>query len=89
MSAVPVAHRREESQVLEFVNARLARTGPVQDAALDLMRARIIDSMAMLELVVWLEQTFGLRVKNEDLVAENFRSVAALAGYIRRARPTG
>jgi acyl carrier protein len=76
----------EEDQVLEFVNARLARNGPVRDTALDLMRARIIDSMAILELVVWIEQAFGLRVKNEDLTAENFRSAAALAGYIRRSR---
>jgi len=79
----------EEARVLEFVNSRLARTGPVQDLALDLMKARIIDSMAMLELVVWLEQTFGLRVTNEHLVPENFRSVAALAGYVRRSRPGG
>jgi acyl carrier protein len=81
------ATMQEEAQVLEFVNERLARAGPVTDLALDLMAARIIDSMAMLELVVWLEQTFGLRVKNEDLTAENFRSVAVLAGYIRRSRP--
>jgi acyl carrier protein len=79
----------EEAQLLEFVNARLARNGPVQDPALDLMAARIIDSMGMLELVVWMEQTFGVRVKNEDLVAANFRSVGALAGYIRRSRPAG
>jgi len=79
----------ETAQVLAFVNARLARNGPVEDCSLDLMHARVIDSMAMLELVVWLEQTFGLRVTNEHLVPENFRSVAALAGYVRRSRPGG
>jgi len=89
VSSGPDAAVNETEQVLAFVNARLARSAPVRDVELDLMRARIIDSMAMLELVVWLEQAFGLRVRNEDLTAENFRTVAALAGYIRRSRAGG
>lgn len=87
MTASPPVSGNEETRILDFVNARLARNGPVQDLQLDLMALRIIDSMAMLELVVWLEQTFGVRVKNEDLTAQNFRSVARLADYVRRARP--
>jgi len=75
----------ETAQVLDFVNARLARNGPVRDTSLDLMSARIIDSMAMLELVVWIEQTFGVRVQNDDLSAANFRSVDTMAAYIRRS----
>lgn len=75
----------ESARILEFVNARLARNGPVQDSAVDLMRARIIDSMAMLELVVWLEQSFGVRVKNDDLTAANFRSVDAMAAFVSRS----
>lgn len=78
----------ESARILEFVNARLARNGPVQDTALDLMGARIIDSMAMLELVVWLEQSFGVRVTNDDLTAANFRSVDAMASYVSRSVAT-
>ena len=87
MNAGPDSDAGEAAQVIAFVNASLARNGPVPDAACDLLGARIIDSMGMLELVVWMERTFGLRVKNEDLVSGNFRSVDALAGYIRRSRP--
>jgi acyl carrier protein len=75
----------EGARILEFVNARLARNGPVQDTTLDLMGARVIDSMGMLELVVWLEQSFGVRVKNDDLTAANFRSVDAMAAYVSRS----
>jgi acyl carrier protein len=75
----------EGARILEFVNARLARNGPVQDTTLDLMGARVVDSMGMLELVVWIEQTFGVRVQNDDLSAANFRSVDTMAAYIRRS----
>ena len=81
--------RDETAEVLAFVNTRLARHGPVTDCELDLIGARIMDSIAMLELVVWIEQSWGLRVRNEDLVPGNFSTVAALAGYIRRSRRAG
>ena len=81
--------RSEIAHVLAFVNSRIARNGPVEDCSLDLIGARIIDSMAMLELVVWLEQTWGLRVRNDDLVPDNFGSITALASYISRSRQAG
>ena len=76
----------ETAQVLAFINTRLARNGPVQDCSANLLLSRVIDSMAMLELVVWIEQTWAVRVRNEDLVSQNFHSVNALADYIRRSR---
>ena len=44
----------------------------------------IIDSTGMLELVAFLEESFGLRVEDEELVPENLDSVNRLADFITR-----
>ncbi len=43
----------------------------------------IIDSMNLLQLVTFTEQRFGISVKDDDLVPENFDSVTRLAAFIR------
>jgi acyl carrier protein len=46
----------------------------------------IIDSTGMLELVAFLEESFGVRVEDEELVPENLDSVDRLAGFITRKK---
>ena len=48
----------------------------------------IVDSMGIMELVVFVEETFGITVDDEDLTPDNFDSVANLAAYIRRMAPS-
>ena len=42
----------------------------------------VIDSTGVLELVDWLEETFSIRVEDEELVPENLDSVNNLAAFI-------
>jgi acyl carrier protein len=42
----------------------------------------IIDSVGVLELVAFLEEAFGLRVEDEELVPENLDSVERLVTYV-------
>ncbi|MBI5017288.1 MAG: acyl carrier protein [Deltaproteobacteria bacterium] len=44
----------------------------------------IIDSTGVLELVGWIEETFGFRVDDEELVPENLDSVNRLASFVGR-----
>jgi acyl carrier protein len=44
----------------------------------------IVDSMGIMELVMFVEENFGVTVDDEDLTPDNFDSVARLAAYIRR-----
>ncbi len=46
----------------------------------------IIDSTGMLELVAFLEESFGVRVEDEELVPENLDSVDRLADFIARKK---
>jgi acyl carrier protein len=43
----------------------------------------IVDSTGILELVLFVEEAFDMKVQDSDVVPENFDSVARLAGYIR------
>lgn len=42
----------------------------------------IIDSTGVLELVDWLEETFGIQVDDEELIPENLDSVNQLTDFI-------
>ena len=44
----------------------------------------IIDSAHVLELVMFVEEKFQIRVEDEELVPDNFDSVSQLAAFIRR-----
>jgi acyl carrier protein len=47
----------------------------------------ILDSMGVMELVYFVEETFGVKVADKDLTPENFDSVERLADYVSRNRP--
>lgn len=44
----------------------------------------IIDSTGVLELVDWLEETFGIKVDDTELVPDNLDSVNKQAAFISR-----
>jgi acyl carrier protein len=44
----------------------------------------IVDSTGVLELVMYIEETFGIEVEDQEIVPENFDSVRKLAAYIGR-----
>jgi acyl carrier protein len=48
------------------------------------LRTGIVDSSGMLELVAFLERTFGLRVGDLELVPENLDSLAAVTAFVER-----
>jgi acyl carrier protein len=44
----------------------------------------IVDSVGVLELVLFVEETFNLTVDDQDITPDNFDSVSKLANYIRK-----
>lgn len=48
----------------------------------------IIDSTGVLELVCFLEDTFGIEVADEEMLPENLDSIRAVSAYVsRKTRP--
>lgn len=46
----------------------------------------VIDSTGVLELVTFLEETYGIKVRDEDLVPENLDSINQISAYLERVR---
>lgn len=48
----------------------------------DLFSAGILDSLAILQLVAFVEDNFKIKIPDEDVVFENFQNINALVGYL-------
>jgi len=44
----------------------------------------IVDSMGLLTIISFIEETFSILVDDDDVVIENFGSIATLTSYIER-----
>jgi acyl carrier protein len=49
-----------------------------------LLAAGIIDSVNVLELMLFLETTFGIEIGDEEIVPENLDSIRSISGYVAR-----
>jgi len=49
-----------------------------------LLDAGIIDSTGVLELVSFLETTFGIEVRDDEMLPENLDSIRAITSYVSR-----
>ena len=48
----------------------------------DIFALGFVNSLFAMQLVMFLEKEFGLRVENEDLDINNFRSIQAIADFV-------
>jgi acyl carrier protein len=44
----------------------------------------ILDSMSIMDLVLHVETTFGIDIRDHEITPENFDSIEKLAGYIQQ-----
>ena len=77
MTEQPIKHR------ISDYFARSLHAAEVADEA-DIFASGLVNSLFALQIVLFVEKEFGIRVDNEDLELDNFRSVNALAGFVAR-----
>jgi len=76
---------------LEKVRAFVHRRFPVAVSAgvtdeESLLDAGIIDSLGILDVVAFLEETFGITVGDEELTPEHFDSIASVTRFVAQKR---
>lgn len=49
-----------------------------------LMSTGVLDSTGILELITFVEETFGIKVADEEMLPENFDSVDAVTAFVGR-----
>lgn len=77
-----------EDQVRQYVidNFIFSEDGCELPDHASFLDANIIDSTGVLELVMFVEEVFGVSVQDDEIVRDNFDSVAQLAAYVSRKR---
>jgi acyl carrier protein len=73
------------AQVRQFVttNFYVAEPAVLQDED-SLLDKGIIDSTGVLELVGFLEKTFGVKVADAEMVPENLDSIGRVSAFVQR-----
>jgi len=73
-----------EKTILDYLeDANPTLLGHAAEPAKLKMR-RVLDSIGMLSFLMFLEQTFGIRIRDQDVVAENFDTVSTTISYIEK-----
>jgi D-alanine--poly(phosphoribitol) ligase subunit 2 len=68
--------------VRRLIAERLHIDLPAPD--LDLIDGGVLDSLALVELLVELERSFGIELALEELDIENFRTPTSVAAFVAR-----
>jgi acyl carrier protein len=76
---------RIEQSIMGFLRDRFGVE--VADPGTDLIESGILDSAMVVDLVLYLEEGFGVMVALEDLEFENFATVRSIAGFVAGRQP--
>jgi acyl carrier protein len=72
-----------KSKILEFVSAQAAGRATVPtEGDVALLEGNLLDSLGILQLMMFLGDAFGIEIGDEDFVQENFATVGTLAGFV-------
>lgn len=68
-----------------FLSDRVLMSGPMAlEEGQSFLRAGVLDSTGVLELVAFLEDSFAIHVADLEIVPENLDSLRAVEGFVRR-----
>jgi acyl carrier protein len=72
-----------KEQIREFVQEAAQRkgvTGVTDDQSL--VESGVIDSLGIFRLVAFLEESFRVRIGDEEIVGENFESIVSIERFV-------
>lgn len=89
MTTTPISTEPQNSpnhqQVIQTYISDVLLNGRMQvEADDDLLVGEIIDSLGMMRLVAFIEETFKTKIPLEDITIQNFRTVETIDEYLTR-----
>lgn len=70
-------------QIRDYVARTFNKTVEPDDSLLD---SGLVDSTGIFELVGFLEDTFAVKIEDEEIVPEHFETSAMVAAFVERKR---
>ncbi|WJH42102.1 acyl carrier protein [Aliirhizobium terrae] len=79
---------RFNAEIREFISENfLFRADAELDNDQSLLESGVIDSTGVLEVIAFLEQTYGISVADEEIVPENLDSINNMTRYLAAKLP--
>lgn len=85
-TTTPIGVNLIRQQIHEYVATNFLFDGsarPLEDDA-SLSERNVLDQTGVVELALFIEETYGVQVDEAEVTPENFDSVNAIADYVRR-----
>jgi acyl carrier protein len=79
------ARREIELRITEFIERELLDEGELVAPEQELLSGEVLDSMAVMRLVAYVEEAFDLAIQPADFVVENFQNITALSDFVERS----
>jgi acyl carrier protein len=79
-----MASGETERQLVEYIEKEVAYDRAGHITADQPLLDGLIDSTSMLRLVLFIEERFGVRVEDDELVPENFETIRRLTEFVER-----
>ena len=75
-----------ESDLRQFIvnNFLFGQDDPRLNSQSSLLESRIIDSTGVLELIMFLEEKYAIKLRDEEIIPDNLDSISNLARLITR-----
>ena len=74
-----------KQQIVDFITTNFlfgdTQTGLAERDSL--LETGVIDSTGVLELVAFIEETYGIKVEDEEIIPENLDSIENVVRYVR------
>ena len=72
-----------EQAIKEYIAQEFLGDRPHIVLESNLVEEGVVDSLGIMALISFIDEQFGAKIKPEDVVVENFQSVAAIARLVR------
>jgi acyl carrier protein len=73
-----------EQTIIEHIRENYLKPDELIDSRTSLFRSQILDSMRLVELISFLEETFGTKIGPMDITLENLDTVSNMQALIKR-----
>ena len=75
------------NKVIEFlIEQHYMEAVQVPDESESLLELGLIDSVGILNLIAFLEETFRIKVEDEEMLPENFETLGAIQHYVSKKK---
>lgn len=72
-----------KDKIIEFFKMNNKAEGLTDDT--DLFKGGYVNSLFALQMVMYLEETFKIKIKNKEITEKNFKTIESIAQVVQRA----